>query len=441
MKIGVVGTGYVGLVTGAGFAELGNDVMCMDIDEQKIRQLQEGKLPIFEPGLDAIVSRNVSAGRLRFTTSLRETVEFARYIFLTLPTPPKSDGSADVSAVLETASRIAAFATKDTLVITKSTVPVGTTEKVQQILDTHKSSTSLRLEAVSNPEFLREGRAVEDFFRPDRIVIGVNSGWAKEQMQRLYTPFIRQGTPVLFMDIRSSELTKYAANAFLAVRISFINEVAYLCEKLGADVMQVRHGIGLDPRIGLNYLYPSLGYGGSCLPKDVSAIIKTAEQASASLHVIPAAKRVNELQRRRFFEKIQAFYGGRLEGKVFAVWGISFKQNTDDIRDSPALEIIDNLLKAKATVRAYDPAAMPKARQIYGNKVRFGGDMYEVLEGASALVICTEWRPFREPDFNKMKKLLAEPTIFDGRNLYSPDQMHRLGFNYISIGRKPIVQS
>lgn len=435
MKIAVVGTGYVGLVTGTCFAETGNHVTCIDINEEKVQKLKNGEVPIFEPELDLLFERNVKQGRLSFTTSLEQGVEGAKVIFLALPTPPGEDGSADLKYVLAVASQLGKILKEYTVVVNKSTVPVGTAEKVRQAIAQH---AAVEFDVVSNPEFLREGVAVQDFLKPERVVVGTQSERAKKIMEELYLPFIRQGNPVIFMDERSAELTKYAANAFLATKISFMNEIANLCEKVGADVDMVRKGIGTDSRIGKQFLYAGIGYGGSCFPKDVQALHFTSKEYEYNFGILNAVMEVNALQRQYFFNKIAAHYQGGLQGKTVAVWGLAFKPNTDDIREAPALYLIDELLAAGATVRAYDPEAIAHVERIYGNKVFFASDEYDALNGADFLVIVTEWNAFRSPDFDRIKSLLKEPVIFDGRNVFNLDTMKELGFSYQSIGRTKV---
>jgi UDPglucose 6-dehydrogenase len=436
MNIAVIGTGYVGLVTGTCFAETGNNVICVDINEQKIKRLQQGEIPIFEPGLDVLFERNTKEGRLRFTTNLREAVEHAQIIFLALPTPPGEDGSADLSYIMGVARDLGGIISEYKVIVDKSTVPVGTAEKVAAILA--EKLPKKMFDVVSNPEFLREGVAVEDFLKPDRVVVGTKSEKAKKLMRQLYEPFVRQGNPIFFMDERSAEMTKYAANSYLAARISFMNEIANLCEKVGADVDQVRIGMGSDSRIGKRFLFPGIGYGGSCFPKDVQALAKTASQYSYDFKILKSVMKVNTLQKSVLTKKIRKFFKNDLAGKTFAVWGLAFKPNTDDIREAPALVIIDELLKMGARVQAFDPEAMNNVREIYGNRIRLCSNMYEALEGADCLCIMTEWAEFRNPDFGRMAELLHEPLIFDGRNVYDLEQMKSLGFQYLSIGRPKV---
>jgi UDPglucose 6-dehydrogenase len=434
MKIAVVGTGYVGLVTGTCFAESGNHVTCVDIDAEKVAAMRNGKIPIYEPGLDVLFERNTRQGRLHFTTDLRAGIADAQVIFLALPTPPGADGAADLSFVLKVAGDLSGMITEYKVIVDKSTVPVGTAEKVASVL-TAGLDASL-FDVVSNPEFLREGVAVEDFMKPDRVVIGTSSERARKVMQALYEPFVRQGNPILFMDERSAEMTKYAANAYLATRISFMNEIANLCEKLGADVDMVRKGMGSDSRIGKRFLFPGVGYGGSCFPKDVQALAKAAEEQKYEFRILKSVMETNELQKERLSEKIHRYFGGRLEGKKIAVWGLAFKPNTDDIREAPALTIIRSLLEMGASIQVYDPEAMANVKKILGESISYAENEYEALQGADALAIVTEWTVFRNPDFDQMKSLMHAPVIFDGRNVYDVAEMEALGFVYDSIGRK-----
>ncbi|MFN0015854.1 MAG: UDP-glucose dehydrogenase family protein [Saprospiraceae bacterium] len=436
MNIAVVGTGYVGLVTGTCFAETGNNVICVDNNEQKVHRLKNGDVPIYEPGLDVLFERNTKEGRLHFTTDLRDAVNKSQLIFLALPTPPGEDGSADLSYIMGVARDLSGIITEYKVVVDKSTVPVGTAEKVSAIM-AEKLSKKL-FDVVSNPEFLREGVAVEDFLKPDRVVVGTNSEKARKVMRQLYEPFVRQGNPIYFMDERSAEMTKYAANAYLATRISFMNEVANLCEKLGANVDQVRIGMGSDSRIGKRFLFPGIGYGGSCFPKDVQALAKTASEHAYDFKILKSVMKVNSLQKGVLTKKIRRFFKNDLTGRTVAIWGLAFKPNTDDTREAPALVIMDELLAAGARVQAFDPEAMPNVQAIYGDRVVFASTMYEALNGADCLVIATEWGEFRTPDFEKMATLLREPAIFDGRNVYDTDQMKAHGFYYASIGRPKV---
>lgn len=437
MNITVVGTGYVGLVTGTCFAETGNEVICVDIDKKKVERMRNGEVPIFEPGLEILFERNTKQGRLSFTTNLAKAIEDAEIIFLALPTPPGEDGSADLSYILGVAKDLSAIITDYKVIVDKSTVPVGTAEKVHKIL-AERLSTDL-FDVVSNPEFLREGVAVDDFLKPDRVVIGTDSDRAKKVMERLYNPFVRQGNPVIFMDERSAEMTKYAANSYLAARISFMNEIANLCEKVGANVDDVRRGMGSDTRIGKRFLFPGVGYGGSCFPKDVQALAKTADEYDYDFKILKSVMKVNRIQKSIMVQKVKAMYGEDLTGKTFALWGLAFKPNTDDIREAPALFIIQELLDAGATIKAFDPEAMDNVAKEFGKKIQLCGDQYEAIIGADALIILTEWSVFRTPSFKVVKKLLQDAVIFDGRNLYSLDQMKEMGFHYESIGRNPIA--
>lgn len=441
MKIAVVGTGYVGLVSGTCFAETGNHVTCVDIDKSKVERLSSGEITIYEPGLEKIFSRNLKEGRLQFTTSLKEGIEGAKIIFLALPTPPGEDGSADLKYILGVAKDLGKLlqASDYKVIVDKSTVPVGTADKVREaILESGTDSIADAFDVVSNPEFLREGAAVEDFMKPDRVVIGTTSERARKIMQQLYEPFVRQGNPIIFMDEKSAELTKYAANSFLAVKISFMNEVAVLCEKLGADVDMVRRGIGTDFRIGKHFLYPGLGYGGSCFPKDVQALSKSSNDIAYDFKILNAVMQVNKLQKQFFISKINQYYKGDLKGKKFGIWGLSFKPNTDDIREAPALEVIAELLAKGASVTAFDPEAMPNVKRETDLNIVFAENQYDALPGADALIICTEWNEFRTPEFEKISSMLKEKVIFDGRNLYDLDMMESLGFYYESIGRKKV---
>ncbi len=450
MNIAVIGTGYVGLVSGTCFAETGNNVTCVDIDQRKVDKLSSGQITIFEPGLKKLFQRNVKEGRLRFTNSLADGIKDAQIIFLALPTPPGEDGSADLKYILGVAADLGKLLQPNEfkVIVDKSTVPVGTADKVRTSIlkafnDLNPKPCSLNdfeacFEIVSNPEFLREGVAVDDFMKPDRVVIGTSSEKARKVMQQLYEPFVRQGNPIIFMDTKSAELTKYAANSFLATKISFMNEIAVLCEKLGADVDMVRRGVGTDFRIGKHFLYPGLGYGGSCFPKDVKALAKSAQDSSYEFKILNAVMAVNKHQKQFFINKIQQYYKGDLKGKRFAVWGLAFKPNTDDIREAPALEVIDHLLAAGATVAAFDPEAMGHVRQIYGDRVTFASNKYEALKDADALVICTEWNEFRMPDFDLIGKSLKAKVIFDGRNVYDVSTMGEMGYRYESIGRRTV---
>jgi UDPglucose 6-dehydrogenase len=436
MNIAIIGTGYVGLVTGTCFAETGNNVICVDINEEKVKKMQEGIVPIYEPELEHLFERNTKAGRLHFTTDLKGATENSDIIFLALPTPPGEDGSADLSYIMGVADQLSQIITTYKVIVDKSTVPVGTAEKVHKILV--KNLDENLFDVVSNPEFLREGVAVEDFMKPDRVVIGTSSPRAQQLMRQLYEPFVRQGNPIYFMDERSAEMTKYAANSYLATRISFMNEVANLCELVGANVDDVRLGIGSDLRIGKRFLFPGVGYGGSCFPKDVKALAKTAEEFKYEFRILKAVMDVNRRQKNRLVEKLNNYFGDNLKGKTFAIWGLAFKPNTDDIREAPALHIIDELLKLGANVKAYDPEAMHHVREIYGDSIELTSDQYAALVNADALLIVTEWNAFRTPDFNKLSSSLNKKVIFDGRNIYSLDTMKDLGFYYESIGRETV---
>jgi len=437
-KIAVVGTGYVGLVTGTCFAETGNQVVCIDIDANKVEKMRNGMVPIYEPELDTLFHRNVKANRLSFTTSLEEGISDAEIIFLALPTPPGEDGSADLSYILGVADQLGKIMKEYKVIVDKSTVPVGTAEKVHQAIA--KNATT-DFAVVSNPEFLREGFAVSDFLKPDRVVIGTSDERAKKVMETLYKPFVRQGNPIYFMDEKSAELTKYAANSFLATKITFMNEIANFCELVGADVDKVRIGIGSDSRIGKRFLFPGIGYGGSCFPKDVQALVKSGKEKHFDFEILDAVMRVNEKQKTVLFPKINNFFRGDLTGKKIAIWGLAFKPDTDDIREAPALYMIDELTKEGAEVVAYDPEAMENVKRLVGDKISYAANEYEVLENADALLICTEWGIFRNPDFNKMKNLMKDHVIFDGRNLYEMDEMTMRGFYYASIGRNLIQQA
>jgi len=432
LKIAVVGTGYVGLVVGVCLAENGNSVVCVDNDEKKVEALRRGEIPIYEPGLAEMIPRNVAEERLRFTTDLGAAVQQSEILFIAVGTPQDEDGSADLRHVLAVADGIGRHMNGYKVIVNKSTVPVGTTEKVRKAVS---AVTSHPFAVVSNPEFLKEGTAVEDFLKPDRVVIGADDERARAVMCELYAPFVRTGNPVLVMDSASAELTKYAANAMLASRISFMNEIANLCDRLGADVGQVRRGMGTDSRIGSSFLFPGIGYGGSCFPKDVKALIKTAEEAGLDLRVVKAVDEANQAQRRVLVPRIAAHLG-TLKGKVIAVWGLAFKPRTDDMREAPAAAVIDGLLEAGASVRAYDPKAIDVARRVYGDRIHFCKRSYEAVEGADALVVATEWNEFREPDFGRVKSLMRQPAVFDGRNIYNPQVLREMGFHYEGIGRR-----
>ncbi len=432
MNIVVVGTGYVGLVTGTCFAETGNKVTCVDIDKSKIEKLSGGQITIYEPGLEKIFLRNIKEERLKFTTQLEEAVEDAEIIFLALPTPPGADGSADLKYVLGVADHLGKILKGYKVIVNKSTVPVGTADKVSAAIAKNYSG---EYDVVSNPEFLREGVAVDDFMKPDRVVVGTRSDRAKKLMSDLYAPFVRQGNPVIFMDERSSELTKYAANSFLATKISFMNEVAQLCERMGADVDMVRRGIGSDERIGKRFLFPGIGYGGSCFPKDVQALIMSSDEVNYTFEILKAVEKVNANQKLHLVEKIKDYYNGNIAGKHFALWGLAFKPNTDDIREAPALAIIDALTSAGATVTAYDPEAMPNVQAQIGNKIKYAENQYQALVGAEALIIATEWSEFRTPNFEIIRLKLSSKVIFDGRNLFEKDKVRSIGLDYCCIGK------
>lgn len=433
MKITVVGTGYVGLVTGTCFAETGNNVTCVDIDANKVLKLSSGQITIYEPGLEKLFLRNIKENRLTFTTNLEEAIEHAEIVFLALPTPPGADGSADLKYILEVADHLGKILKSYKVIVNKSTVPVGTADKVQLAISQNFKGD---FDVVSNPEFLREGVAVDDFMKPDRVVIGSKSERAKKIMSDLYAPFVRQGNPIIFMDERSSELTKYAANSFLATKISFMNEIAQLCEKLGADVDFVRKGIGSDDRIGKRFLFPGIGYGGSCFPKDVQALIMSSDEVEYDFEILKAVEKVNENQKHHLVNKIKAYFKNDLRGKHFALWGLAFKPNTDDIREAPALVIIEALTSLGASITAFDPEAMPNVKSAIGDKIRFVENQYDALNEANALIIATEWSEFRTPDFDRMDLLMGgNKIVFDGRNLFEVNKMVELGYHYESIGR------
>ena len=432
MRITVVGTGYVGLVVGACLAETGNDVHCADVDVDKIEGLKKNVLPIYEPGLDELVERNQSQGRLEFTTDVPAAIALAEVVFIAVGTPPDEDGSADLRHVLAVAELVGKHMTREVVIVTKSTVPVGTATKVSAAVGKH---AKLAFHLCSNPEFLKEGAAVDDFLKPDRVVLGVATDHARSVMAELYAPFVRTGKPIIFMDIPSAEMTKYAANAMLATRISFMNEVANLCERVGADVDMVRKGIGSDDRIGPSFLFPGPGYGGSCFPKDVKALLRTSVEKGARMSVINAVEEANERQKHLLFAKLKSVVGDALRGSRVAVWGLAFKPQTDDMRESPSLTLIEELLASGATVTAHDPVAMHEAQRRLGETVTYAATNYEALDGASALVVVTDWNEYRHPDFTRIKRALSSPIIIDGRNLYDPKKMKELGFTYRSIGR------
>jgi UDPglucose 6-dehydrogenase len=438
MKIAVIGTGYVGLVTGTCFAETGIKVTCVDVDAEKVGQLKKGIVPIYEPGLDVMIKRNTEKSNLHFTTTIKEGIEEAEAIFIAVGTPPGDDGSADLQNVKKVASEIGRFITKYTVVVTKSTVPVGTAEivrkEIRKELDLRKSKVSFDM--ASNPEFLKEGSAIDDFLKPERIVIGIDSEKAGDIMKKLYMPFLLNNHPILFMDIASAEITKYAANAMLATRISFINEIANLCDILGADVNQVRKGIGSDSRIGGKFIYPGAGYGGSCFPKDVKALIKTANDHGYELNVVKAVEKANEFQKTVLFSKIGKHFKNNLKGKIFGIWGLSFKPHTDDIREASSLILIQLLIREGAIVKVYDPVAINETKKLMIDKIIFASDPYEALKEADAMVLMTEWPEFRMPDFEKIDKLMKGKVIFDGRNIYNPEEIKQAGFTYYGIGRR-----
>ncbi len=434
-KIAVVGTGYVGLVTGTCFAETGNQVVCIDIDEKKVERMLKGEIPIFEPNLDVLFDRNLRTERLNFTTNLKEGIKDAEIIFLALPTPPGEDGSADLRYILGVADQLGHLLSDYAVIVDKSTVPVGTADKVREAI---AKNARCQFDVVSNPEFLREGFAVSDFMKPDRVVIGAGSERARKVMEQLYKPFVRQGNPIIFMDERSAELTKYAANSFLATKITFMNEVANFCELVGADVDKVRIGIGSDDRIGKRFLFPGIGYGGSCFPKDVQALVKSGKENDFDFRILQAVIEINEDQKKVLLPKVKNYFRGNLTGKKIAIWGLAFKPDTDDIREAPALEIIQDLLNHGASISSYDPEAMPNVKQQFGDSIEFSSSEYDALLAADALIICTEWGIFRNPDFERMAEVMNDKVIFDGRNLFDVDEMTEKGFYYNSIGRRTI---
>ncbi len=438
MRITIVGTGYVGLVTGTCFAEMGVHVTCIDIDAKKIDGLKNGIIPIYEPDLDTLVHKNMKAGRLKFDIDLAAVINDTDIVFSAVGTPPDENGSADLKYVLDVARTVGQHITKYILFVTKSTVPVGTAELVRKAIaeELQKRGVDVPFDVASNPEFLKEGAAINDFMRPDRIVVGVDSDNAKGLMDQLYKPFTLNGHPVIFMDIASAEMTKYAANAMLATRISFMNDIANLCERLGANVHEVRKGIGSDPRIGSKFLYPGCGYGGSCFPKDVKALIKTAEENGYPMRVLQAVEEVNETQKEVLFQKLNKYFNGELKGRTIALWGLSFKPQTDDMREAPSLVIIEKLLAAGCTVQAYDPVAMEEAHRKLGDKITYAKDIYETVQSADAILLVTEWKEVRLPDWSQIKKAMRTPLIIDGRNIYDPDTLHNEGFSYLGLGVK-----
>ncbi|MGE5314048.1 MAG: UDP-glucose dehydrogenase family protein [Acidobacteriota bacterium] len=442
MKIAVVGTGYVGLVTGTCFAETGNNVVCVDVDKEKLKKLQNKEVTIYEPGLEILFQRNIAQQRLQFTDNLRAAALGAEIIFLCLPTPQGEDGSADLKYIMGVADDLARIFTEAgtseyKIVVNKSTVPVGTAQKVAAIFQSKKASM---VDVVSNPEFLREGYAVEDFMKPDRIVLGASTARAMEKMKMLYEPFVRQGNPIIEMDVPSAEVTKYAANSYLAMRITYMNELANFCERVGADVDTVRRGMGTDGRIGKRFLFAGIGYGGSCFPKDVNALIKTSEESGSPMQLLKVVDRVNKEQKLVLVNKVLDHFGGSIAGRHFALWGLAFKPNTDDMREAPSVVIIRALLSLGATVSAYDPAAMETTRFYLGDAITYAQSEFAALEGADALLVLTEWNEFRNPDFERLRSALKEPIVFDGRNIFSPEKMQQLGFTYFSIGRRAVIQ-
>ena len=432
MQIAVVGTGYVGLVTGTCFAETGNNVICVDIDAVKVEKMKNGEVPIYEPHLDVLFERNIKEEILAFTTDLKLAIEKAQIIFLALPTPPGEDGSADLSYILNVSEELGKIITDYKVIIDKSTVPVGTVEKVTAAV---AKNATIDFDVVSNPEFLREGFAVNDFLKPDRVVIGTRSAKAKKILEKLYKPFVRQGNPVIFMDEKSAELTKYAANSFLATKITFMNEIANYCELIGADVDAVRRGMGTDTRIGNRFLFPGIGYGGSCFPKDVQALQRSSKEVNYDFKILNAVMDVNSLQKKRLVEKMKTVLGAELKGKRIAIWGLAFKPDTDDIREAPALDVIYDLLEMDCTIKAYDPEAMSNVKKVLGNKIEFCKNQYEATENSDILVVCTEWGVFRDPDFDRLHKQVSDKVVFDGRNIYKKEYMKNKGFKYYSIGR------
>lgn len=435
MKLSFIGTGYVGLVSATAFAEMGNDVMCVDVDENKIQKLRNGKITIYEPGLETLFERNIREERLQFTTSLEDAANNSDIIFLTLPTPPREDGSADMSYVMNVALKLSTIITSYKVIVTKSTVPVGTADRIRRAMESQGLKSGVDFDVVSNPEFLREGAAVNDFMKPERVVVGTSSTRAADMIKALYEPFVRNGNPILIMDERSSELVKYASNGFLAVKISFINEIANLCSLVGADVDKVRTGMGKDSRIGSQFLYAGVGYGGSCFPKDVKALFSTSTEHGYDFSILDAVMNVNENQKVMMLDRILKHFDGNVEGVKLAAWGLAFKANTDDVREAPALWVISELTKRGAIISAFDPEAIGTTKAVLGDSIVYGKNQYEILKDAEALLIFTEWNEFRNPDFTSLKEQLVERTIFDGRNLYDPKRMAELGFDYFSIGR------
>lgn len=438
MKIAVVGTGYVGLVAGTCLAEMGNEVICVDNNEEKVKLLSEGVIPIYEPGLDELIKINIAERRLNFSTDLDSAVKSSQICFIAVGTPQGDDGSADLSAVFAVAKAIAQSMNGYKVVVNKSTVPVGTGEKVYNII---KANTSHEFDVVSNPEFLKQGAAVDDFLKPDRVIIGSNSQRATEIMQEVYSPFLRTGNPIIVMDVKSAEMSKYAANSFLAAKISFINEIANICEKVGADVEQVRIGMSTDRRIGGQFLFPGLGYGGSCFPKDVKALMRVAEENGFQAKILSSVDETNKKQRELFLDKVLRYFDNNVKGKTFAIWGLAFKPRTNDMREAPAITIIQKLVELGANVKAFDPKAIEESKRVIGEDIEYSKSNYEALEGADALLVLTEWNEFRRPDFDKVKQLLKNPVIFDGRNQYEPKRMQERGFDYICIGKNEVVNS
>ena len=436
MNITVIGTGYVGLVTGTCLSDMGNNVTCVDVNEKKVKEMQNGKVPIFEPNLEELFHKNIAGERLHFTTNLKGAIKNTTIIFLALPTPQDEDGSADLSYVEAVAHDLGKMISDYKIIVNKSTVPVGTSDRVKNIISSH---TAIDFDVVSNPEFLREGFAVKDFMEPQRIIIGSKSAMAKEILSKLYKPFINTNRPIIYMDERSSELTKYASNTFLATKITFMNEIANLCEKIGADVDMVRKGMGSDERIGNRFLYPGIGYGGSCFPKDVHALVKSSDEAAYDFKILKSVLDINKVQKKSLIPKVSNFFNNKLSGKKIAIWGLAFKPNTDDIREAPAIDVINELLLVDAKISAYDPEAMPNMKKLYGDKINFTSNAYDALKDADCLLICTEWSEFTSPSFDKMKSLMNKSIIFDGRNIFDLEVMQNNGFHYESVGRKVIT--